>query len=160
MRYSPFKVLSTALLAMSMAAPAFALTATQVVEKEVVVKQENGDEKIERVAAELVVPGERIIYTLNFVNDDAEPATDLVLTMPVPAEVDYMDGSASKKDMRAIYSVDGGQTFLPRGERKIKETDGSYRSASAEEITHIRWVVPGPVPAGAQGQLSYKAILK
>jgi uncharacterized repeat protein (TIGR01451 family) len=76
---------------------ASALTAKQIVEKETVVQMPDGTESLTRGPAELVIPGERVVYTLNFTNDDTAPATDLVLTMPVPSEIKYLDGSKVQK---------------------------------------------------------------
>ena len=115
--------ITTALLAV--AAPSYALTASQTVEKEVVVQMPDGTEKISRESAELVVPGERVVYTLNFTNDDAQPATDLVLTMPIPTEIKFMEGSASNNNMTPVYSADGGKNFLPREELRVRGGNGA-----------------------------------
>ncbi len=139
---------------------ASALTATQSVEREVVVQLPDGTESVTRGPAELVTPGERIVYTLSFTNDDAAPATDLVLTMPVPSEIKFMDGSATQEGAKVVYSADGGQTFATRSGLRIVDASGSSRSASSEDITHIRWTVTGPVGVGETGTLSYKGILK
>ena len=139
---------------------ASALTAKQSVEKEVVVQMPDGTESLTRESAEMVTPGERIVYTLTFVNDDAEPASDLVLTMPVPSEIKYMDDSATKDGAKIVYSADNGQTFASRGGLRIMGADGNSRSANAEDITHIRWTVAGPIAVGETGELSFKGILK
>lgn len=139
---------------------ASALTAKQSVEKEVVVQMPDGTESLTREPASMVVPGERVVYTLSFTNDDAAPATDLVLTMPVPSEIKFMDGSASQDGARVVYSADGGQTFANRAGLRVVGIDGNTRSASSEDITHIRWTVAGPVGVGETGTLSYKGILK
>ncbi len=139
---------------------ASALTAQQVVEKEVIVQMPDGTETITREAAEMIVPGERIVYTLNFTNDQAEPATGLVLTMPVPGAVKYMDGSATDVGARVVYSADGGNTFAKRATVQVADIDGTLRRASAGEITHVRWTVSGPVAAGESGSLSFKGVLK
>jgi uncharacterized repeat protein (TIGR01451 family) len=90
-----------------------ALTAKQSVEKEIVVQMPDGTQSITRASAELVVPGERVVYTLSYTNDAAEPATDLVLTMPVPSEIKYLDESATTDDAKVVYSaeVDSGRAF-------------------------------------------------
>lgn len=139
---------------------ASALTAKQSVEKEVVVQMPDGTESVTREPAELVVPGERVVYTLNYTNDDAAPATDLVLTMPVPGEIKYMEDSASKSGATVVYSADGGQTFASRAGLRTVGQDGNSRAAVAEDITHIRWTVAGPLAVGETDTLSYKGILK
>ena len=139
---------------------ASALTAKQSVEKEIVVQMPDGTESITRAPAELVVPGERVVYTLSYTNDAAEPATDLVLTMPVPSEIKYLDESATTDDAKVVYSADGGQSFASRAGLRTTGADGNIRTATSEDITHIRWTVAGPLAVGETGTLSYKGILK
>jgi len=143
-----------------MTASASALTAKQIVEKEVTVQMPDGTQLITREAADMVVPGERIVYTLNFTNDEVKPASDLVLTMPVPNVVRYMDGSATETGASVVYSADGGKTFAGRSAVQVVDIDGTFRRASSDEITHIRWTVPGPVASGENGSLSFKGVLK
>jgi len=139
---------------------ASALTAKQSVEKETVVQLPDGTESVTRAPAELVTPGERIVYTLNYTNDDAAPATDLVLTMPVPSEIKYMDGSADIEGAKVVYSADEGKTFASRAGLRVVSVDGNSRTALSEDITHIRWTVAGPLAVGETGTLSYKGVLK
>ena len=149
-------IAATSLLA---SASASALTAKQIVEKETVVQMPDGTETITRVKAANIAPGERVVYTLSFTNDDAEPASDLVLTMPVPEEIKYMDGTATRDGASIVFSADGGQTFASRDTLKAPMA-GVMRSATAADITHIRWTVAGPIASGESGNLSYKGILK
>ncbi len=139
---------------------ASALTAKQIVEKETIVQMPDGTESITRGPAELVTPGERVVYTLNYTNDEAAPATDLVLTMPVPPEIKYIDGSATLDGAKVIYSADDGQTFASRAGLRVTGVDGNGRTAISEDITHIRWTVAGPLAVGETGTLSYKGVLK
>ena len=158
MRHLTLVFIASASLMASMSASA--LTAKQSVEKEVVVQMPDGTESVSRAPAELVIPGERVVYTLSFTNDDAAPATDLVLTMPVPSEIKYMEGSATTEGASLVYSADGGKTFTTRTDLRALGTDGSVQTATAEDITHIRWTVAGPVAVGETGNLSFKGVLK
>jgi uncharacterized repeat protein (TIGR01451 family) len=158
MRHLTIALITAGSLLMTVSASA--LTAKQIVEKEVIVQMPDGTESVTREAAEMVVPGERIVYTLNYTNDEAQPASDLVLTMPVPSLVRYMDGSATEVGARVVYSADGGKSFADRPSVQIADIDGTFRRASSGEITHIRWTVPGPVAAGENGSLSFKGVLK
>ena len=158
MRRVTFAIIATASLLVSTSASA--LSAKQIVEKETVVQMPDGTESISRSPAEMVVPGERIVYTLNFTNDDKAAATDLVLTMPVPSEIKFLDGSATQSGVATVYSADGGKTFASRNVVRRIGLDGVARSANAEDITHIRWTVAGPVAVGETGNLSFKGTLK
>lgn len=158
MRHLTFAIIAATSLLASVSASA--LSAKQIVEKEVVVQMPDGTESVTREPADMVVPGERIVYTLNFTNDDAAPASDLVLTMPVPIEIKYMDGSAEKPGAKTVYSADGGQSFAERSTLRKVGADGNVRTAADEDITHIRWTVSGPIAVGETGNLSFKGILK
>ncbi len=138
---------------------AHALTAEQIVEREIIIKNADGSETIKRAKADMVTPGERIVYSLNYYNDKAEPAENIVLVMPVPAEVNLLDGSADAQGVGTTYSVDGGQSFGARDELMVEEEDKTMRQAKAEDITHIRWVVASVSP-GESGSLVYKGLLK
>jgi len=137
-----------------------ALSATQTIEKESTVIGDDGTSRIVRTPADKVVPGERVVYTLNFTNDDAQPARDLVLTMPVPSEVAFIEGTADTSGAIVTYSADNGDSFAERQATIKMDSDGSIRPAQAADITHIRWNVPGPVAVGDNGQLSFSGVLK
>lgn len=156
-RFTLALIAATSLMA---SVSASALTAKQTVEKETVVQMPDGTENVTRAPAELVTPGQRVVYTLSYTNDDAAPASDLVLTMPVPSEIKYMDGTATKANAKTVYSADGGKSFFERNELRTIGLDGNVRSANAGDITHIRWTVSGPVAVGETGELSFKGILR
>jgi uncharacterized repeat protein (TIGR01451 family) len=145
---------------MAFALPASALTATQIVEKEVITQNPDGTTQTQRVSAESVIPGERIVYTLRYLNDGTEPATNLVMTMPVPKEVTFIDGSANRSGAETVYSVDGGNTFASRENLVVRGTNGASRPAKAEDITHVKWTVVGPVQSAEAGELVFKGVLK
>ncbi len=150
----------TGLAILAMASPVSALTASQTIQKEVVEVAEDGTETVSYTSAELVVPGERIVYTVNFENNRDEAETNLVLTMPVPQEVNYLEGSASDAAGVLTFSMDGGNSFTDRSSLTVVSADGEATIAEPEDITHIRWVVAGPVNPGETGAISFKGILK
>ncbi len=153
-------VLGVILTAMAGSVSAQALTAKQTVEREVVVNNEDGTQSVKREPADKVIPGETIIYTLDYFNDKTEAAEQLVFTMPVPKEVIYKEGSVEAQGAKTVYSADGGKTFAPRETLSVKGADGKMRPAKAEDITHIRWTVAGPVAANTGGKLVYAGKLK
>lgn len=139
---------------------AMALTATQLVEREVIVHHADGSETLKLEPADMVTPGEKIVYSLHYHNDKAEAADNIVLVMPVPTELQYEEGSAEHSGVRTAYSTDGGQSYTERDRLVVSLRDGSTRTASAEDITHIRWHVGTAVAPGADGILSFKGQLK
>lgn len=152
-------LLTVALLQFAALPAMAAMTAKQVVEKEVVVRAANGAETVKRQPADKVTPGETVIYSIKYRNDAGEAASDIVLVMPVPKEVAYVEGSVSGDDTSVAFSADGGKTYVARGRLTVEE-GGSTRPARGDEITHIRWTLAAPVPAKGEGEVSYKAILR
>lgn len=153
-------VLGLSALALVFAAQANALTAKQTVEKEVVTISADGTKLTTRMPAELVVPGETVVYTVNFVNDSEAPATDLVLAMPIPSDVRFLEGSADRDGAKVLYSADGGETYAVREAVEIPAVGGGTRTARSEDITHVQWTIAGPVPIGGSDSVAFKARLK
>ena len=151
---------ATFIAALALATPSYALTASQTVEKEIVVQLPDGTETLSREKADTVTPGERVVYTLSFTNDSTQPATDLILTMPVPKEVRYMEGSATDLNMVPVFSADGGTNFSTREQLQVLNNDGQFQAASSGDITHIRWTVPGPLAIGETDNLAFKGVLR
>ena len=113
-----------------------------------------------RSSADVIVPGERIVYTLNYTNDDNVAASDIVLTMPIPKEVTFVEGSADTPGAPVSYSADDGQTFSTRQSLMVIDSTGDIRAAGAADLTHVRWVITGPVNAGTDGELAFSAVVK
>jgi len=143
-----------------MGVSANALTATQKVEKEITVQQADGTSVTKRVSADQVTPGEKIVYTVDFLNDSAEPASDLVLAMPVPSDVRFLEGSADREGAVVRYSADGGESFFERNALSLPAVGGGTRPANVDDITHIQWRIAGPVPVGATDAVAFKGRLK
>lgn len=155
-----FRSLLLSLLFSAMTSPVLAkIVAEQHVEKEIMVRGDNGETRTERVKAEKVVPGEEVIYSLRFSNDADETADAVVLVMPVPPEVSYVEGTVAGQDANVTFSADGGQTYVARGRLTVAE-DGVQRPAKSNEITHIKWTLAETLPAKAKSEVSFRAILK
>jgi len=155
-----FSILALSTLSLAIATQANALTAKQKVEKEVVTTNAAGQEVVSRVPAELVTPGETVVYTVEFVNDSADTATDLVLAMPVPTDIRYIEGSADRAGAVVLYSADGGESYDARESLNVPAVGGGTRNARSEDITHIQWTIAGPVPVGATDSVVFKGRLK
>lgn len=135
------------------------IVAQQIVEKEVVTKSADGSVSITRTVPETVIPGEEVIYSLKFANDSEEAAEAVVLVMPVPDEVSYIEGSVDGEGASVTFSADGGQTYVARGRLTVAE-GGAARPARSDEITHIKWTLSAALGADEKGNVSYRAILK
>lgn len=97
-----------------------------------------------------VLPGDRLVFTTRYKNGGKEPATDFVVTNPLPAPVKLVkvDGFET--------SVDGGKTFGALGTLKVTGADGTARAAELGDVTHVRWRVASIAP-GASGEVKYFA---
>lgn len=135
------------------------LDVNTTVQKETVVVTEEGEEVRELVPAETVIPGERVVYTITFRNTGAEPADNVIITNPISENLTYVAESAFGPGMVLEFSVDGGETFAAADDLTIEE-DGESRPASAEDYTHIRWVMQDDLASGAQGMARFTAQLK
>ncbi|MEO1202875.1 MAG: hypothetical protein AAFX10_09215 [Pseudomonadota bacterium] len=136
-----------------------ALEITTVVEKEVVVETDNGEERVERVIADVVTPGERVIYTITFRNVGTEPAGNVVITNPIAESLTYVAGSATSEGATVEFSIDGGQSFAPASQLRVVD-GGIERPATTRDYTHVRWVMQTELAVGADGQMSFAADLE
>ena len=143
-----------------LAAAEASMSARQVVEKETRIVGADGEETVKRLPADKVTPGETVVYSILYRNESAAPAGDIVLVMPVPKEVAYVEGSVDGVETASVsFSADGGQTYVARGRLTVVE-GGEPRPARGDEITHIKWTLSAPVGPQAEGEVSYKAVLR
>lgn len=152
-------ILIASLVTLSVPVADAAVVAVQSVEKEIIVTNENGTPQVKRVKADAVAPGEEVIYTLSYRNEDDESAEAMVLVMPVPEEISYIEGSVAGEGSRIAFSADKGATYVGRGRLTVVE-DGAERPAKSNEITHIKWTLSEPLAAGASGTVSFRGVLK
>ncbi len=129
-------------------------------EIEVQVVNSQGQKELVRQQATIVVPGTQVIYTNSYTNLGSEPAEKLAITNPVPANMDFIAGSAQLDSAETTYSVDGGQNYNTPDNLTVTEADGTNRLAAAKDYTHIRWKLLKPLKPGEQGQVEYRALLK
>ena len=139
------------------AAEPIKLTSGVYQEQEVV--DGSGARKVRQVPATMIQPGSELVYVVNYANVSAKPA-NLVITNPMPAELDYRSASGAVDGTQSDVSVDGGITYGPLSTLKVKNADGTIRSAAASDITHVRWTVPRAVRPGEQGRVSLRAVVK
>lgn len=153
---------SIALIALSAVAAAEGqahLAVQTTVQKEQMVVNENGEAETRLVPAEVVVPGESVIYTITFKNVSAEPADNVVITNPIAEDLMYVEGSAFGPGMDLLFSVDGGVTFAAADELSVIES-GEVRGAEPGDFTHVRWVLKNDLEVGAQGMARFAAVLE
>lgn len=152
-------VLSLLMLAPTWSARAAAESNPSIVVKtiaEVETKVE-GTDQVKREPAKKVPPGGAVIYTISASNTGSKPATDVVVTDPIPEHMDYIEGSAVGAGARITFSVDGGKTFAAKEKLQVRGKDGATRAALASDYTHIRWQFEKPLAPGESRSVEFRA---
>ena len=160
-----FKLLFRGLLAAAAVAPAgiaaaasgggIEIKASVLAEQRV--QARDGSTQIALVAPARITPGDHVVYRLAFRNLGARSASGVVIANPVPAHVEYAGAAANSPAPE--LSVDG-RTFGPLATLVVRTAAGGNRAAQAADVRVVRWRLPQPVPAGGEGQVAFRAVLK
>ncbi|GMR20962.1 MAG: hypothetical protein BMS9Abin36_1560 [Gammaproteobacteria bacterium] len=134
------------------------------IETEKIVTQVNNGKTInKRVKATSVEPGETLIYTLRYINNGDEKATNVKVDNPIPKGSVYVAGSAKGINSDITFSVDGGKTFkkasLLTYRTKLANGKTAKKKASPEQYSNIRWLIQSVAP-GQGGTLGFRVIVK
>ena len=114
----------------------------------------------ELVPADKVVPGDRVIYTLE-VRNGAETALDAPsFSYPIPEHMRYVADSAVGPGAVVSYSVDGGHTFGGPEDLKVKGPDGKLRAAVAADYTDIHWQLKNRLKANSVAFVRFRTVVK
>jgi uncharacterized repeat protein (TIGR01451 family) len=143
-------------------APAFAeVTLTNTVQRVERVTAEDGTVTTRLVAAEKVVPGDEMHYTILFRNDEKVPvdAGTIVITNPIPENTVYLADTAFGSGTVITFSVDGAKTFGAPDELNVVR-DGAVVPASSADYTTIRWTFGPSLAPAAQSYVSFNVRLK
>jgi uncharacterized repeat protein (TIGR01451 family) len=131
-----------------------ALTSEVLVER--TATDANGRARVSLEAPGVVTPGDRLVFILSYRNNGTAPATDFVVSNPIPESVVF-DGTESPG---AVYSVDGGRSWGALSALSVQGADGNSRPATLADVTGVQWRFPQPIPAGASGQLRFRGVVK
>lgn len=112
----------------------------------------DGTTRVTLVPAKRVVPGDRVVFRIAYKNNLSQPVSGMVVSNPVPANLSYR-GPAEGSPAPEV-SVDGSH-FAPLAALTV-----AGRPAQPDQVRAVRWLVKGPVPAGAAAQYSYEASIK
>lgn len=119
-----------------------------------------GREIVKLVPADRVVPGDRVIYTLEVRNVGATTVPAPSVTNPIPEHMLYIAESAVGPGAGVTYSVDGGHSFGAAESLKVAAPDGQVRSAVAADYTHIRWQLKNGLKANSVAFVRFRAVVK
>lgn len=103
---------------------------------------------------EVVVPGDRLLFSTAYRNTSAAPVKDFVVTNPLPQGVVLTPEAANA----LVVSVDNGRTWGRLAALAVAEGQAT-RPARADDVTHVRWALPLLAP-GASGSFTYNAIVR
>jgi uncharacterized repeat protein (TIGR01451 family) len=163
--HAPFAGLCAVLLALSPAVlavgqvPAGSLAIRSIAEVESR-SLAAGREVVKLVPADRVVPGDRVIYTLEVRNTGATALDAPVVTHPVPEHMRYVADSAVGPGAEVSYSVDGGHSFERAENLKVLGVDGRPRPAVAADYTDIRWQLKNTLKANSVAFVRFRALVK
>ena len=131
-----------------------ALTSEVLVER--TVTDANGASRVSLEAPGVVTPGDHLVFVLTYRNNGAAPASDFVVSNPIPDSVVF-DGTDSPG---AVYSVDGGRSWGALSALSVRGADGSSRPATLADVNSVQWRLAQPIPAGSGGELRFRGIVK
>src|ERR1700733_8811825 len=146
-------LLLTAIAAAQEAADPLTIKAIAEVESKSVA---HGRQVIKLIPADRVVPGDRVIYTLEVRNTGAALEAP-VIVHPIPEHMRYVADSAVGPGAEVSYSVDGGRSFARAENLKVPGKDGEPRPAIAADYTHIRWRLKNSLKANSVAFVRFRA---
>jgi uncharacterized repeat protein (TIGR01451 family) len=106
-----------------------------------------------------VVPGDEIIWTITATNSCDQPAEKVVVNNNVPEHMTYVADSAMGPGTDIVYSLDG-KAFAKASDLKVREADGTTRTARADEIKSIRWTLGVAIAPKSMAFVRYRAKVK
>ena len=122
---------------------------------------EVGARQVRLAEAEKVIPGDELRYTIVFSNRGAQTvdAGSVVITNPLPASTEYIDGTAFGAGTEITFSVDDGTTFANSADLTVVR-DGREAPASSADYTAIRWTFAPALEPGATSHVWFNVRLK
>lgn len=124
------------------------------------VTQERGREVSKLVAADRVVSGDEVIYTLEIRNNGPVSVPRPLVTYAVPEHMTYVADSAVGPGTEVSYSIDNGNTFDGPEGLKIHDPGSETRLARAGDYTHIRWQLKNALKPNSVAFVRFRARVK
>lgn len=156
--------LLTALIAIALSSSVLAeikLENTAQVEK--IEKDADGKEVIKLTPADLVIPGDVVVYTVTATNAGNAPADKIVINNAISEHVLYLADSAGSvaigKNTTITFSVDGGKNYAAPEQLTVTENNLT-RAATPADYTHIRWQLNFALEPQKSTSVFFKARLK
>jgi hypothetical protein len=115
----------------------------------------DGRTKTVLTSADQVLPGDQLVFVLRYLNQSGRASDRLMVTNQMPPAVVFQHAGNG-----ALVSVDGGKNWGVLSTLFIAEHNGRRRSARPDDVTHIRWQLSQPVPAGGAGKLTFRGTVR
>ncbi len=110
------------------------------------------------VPADVVVPGDIVVYRYIVNNQGTQNAEGVVVNTAVDSNMRYVRGSATKHGV--LFSADGGTVYEKEENLKVMDVDGTMRDANSDDVTNIRWVLNSAVMPDRPISVGFRAVLK
>ena len=117
----------------------------------------DGSTNVSLVPVTRVVPGDHVVYRIEYRNGGDRAADKLTLENPIPAALAYRGPAAGSSAPE--LSVDG-RAYGALAELKVQGSDGVFRQAQVSDVTHVRWRLSAPVAPGNSGSVSFEAVVR
>lgn len=135
--------LATAFATPALAAPVVSLDTAVFVER-------NRDDQVRSLEpAQSLRRGERVVYVVTWYRLGGDGG--FTITNPMPRTVAYQ---ASARDDEQV-SIDGGRSWGRLADLRVGD-----RTASPEDVTHVRWRITRPDAAQGRGRIAYSGIVR
>ena len=121
---------------------------------------EDGRDVVKLEAADRVVPGDEVVYTVQIRNAGSTDAVSPVVDRAVPAHMVYVAYSATGPGADVTYSVDGGHTFGPPENLRVPGENRRPRPAVAADYTDIRWRLKSTLKPKSVAYARFRAVVK
>ena len=119
-----------------------------------------GHTVVKLIPADRVVPGDRVLYTLEARNTGATALDTPVVTYAVPEHMRYVLDSAVGPGAEVWFSIDGGHSFDRAENLKVTGPDGRPRAVAGADITHIRWQLKNPLKSNSVAFVRFRALVR
>jgi uncharacterized repeat protein (TIGR01451 family) len=131
--------------------------------KEVVVRDEQGNEVTQLREVRSAQPGDTLLYRITYTNRGDAAAHDPRIQDAIPEGTEIVPYGWSTGDGTLAVSVDGGSTFTAFPARRgVKLPDGSTKQQEVElaSYTHVRWTSNEPLPPGESREVSFRVLVR
>jgi uncharacterized repeat protein (TIGR01451 family) len=151
------RLLLDACLCLLIASPAIAQGGDGAITIRAVAEVEQG---AKLAAANRVVSGDRVLYTLEVRNTGPTTAPPPRVDYAIPAHTWYVTESAVGPGTEIMYSVDGGLNFDRPENLRVPGPGGEMRNAVAADYTHIRWQLKNSLKANSVAFVRFRVLVK